>query len=376
MFKRAYQELENYFEPNRVLIIYGPRRAGKTTLLQNFLKKTNLKYKLESGENYRVQEVLGSNDFDLLKKYVEGYQLLAIDEAQYIKVVGQGLKILNDQVPDLKIIATGSSSFELSGQIGEPLTGRKKTLTLLPLSQQELSQTYNSFELKELLPQLLVFGSYPEVLNISSESKKIEILQELTDSYLIKDILALEKVKNSKVIFDLLRLIAFQIGNEVSLSELGSQLGLDKKTVARYLDLLEKNFVLFNLRGFSKNLRSEVTRKSKYFFYDLGIRNSIIANFNPIEKRNDIGSLWENFCIIERLKKLNYENIPVNSYFWRTWEQKEVDLVEESNGELNGFEFKWNPSKQSTNFKTWLESYPEATLKTITPENYLDFTSN
>lgn len=365
-------KLSDYLKPNKVLVIYGSRQIGKTTLLKNFLSSVKIKYKFDSGDNIKIQQILNSQNFSKIIEYASGYKLIVIDEAQRIPNVGMGLKILVDQVPNIKIIATGSSSFELSGQIGEPLTGRKKTLILYPISQIELAKIYNPYELKEKLSEFLVFGAYPTVLTAKTKIDKISILEELVNSYLLKDILKLEKVKSSKILLDLLRLIAFQTGNEVSLTELGNSLNLNYKTVARYLDLLEKTFILFNLRGFSKNLRKEVTKKSKYYFYDTGIRNAIISNFNDLEMRDDIGKLWENFLVSERLKTQEYRNIFVNNYFWRTWDQKEIDWIEEREGKLFGFEFKFSQTKTKIP-QEFLQTYPNAELTTISPANYLEF---
>jgi len=369
---RFYQNLENYLEKGKVLLIYGSRQVGKTTLLTEFLEKTNLKYKLASGDDIRTQEILSSQDFSKILQYVSGYELLAIDEAQRIPNIGLGLKIIVDQKPDISVIATGSSSFELAGQTGEPLTGRKKTLTLFPLSQIELSNIYNDFELIEKLPEYLIFGGYPAVLTKENKEDKIIILNEIVNSYLLKDILELEKVKGSKTLLDLLRLLAFQVGSEVSLSELGRQLAIDSKTVARYLDLLEKSFVLFNLRGYAKNLRKEVTKKSKYYFYDNGIRNAIISNFNDLNLRDDVGRLFENFLVCERLKNQSYNKIFANNYFWRTWDKQEVDWIEEREGKLFGFEFKWTESK-SRSLKSFMDNYGNTETKTVNRENYLEF---
>jgi len=366
-------DLGDFIKPNKVLAVFGPRQVGKTTLLQDYLSKTNLKYKLDSGEDIRVQEVLSSQDFPKLIEYAEGYELLAIDEAQKIKNIGQGLKIIIDHIPEVKIIVTGSSSFELAGQIGEPLMGRKTALTLFPISQIELNKLYNNFELKNKLEEYLIYGSYPEVVSADSLSEKRKLLNEITNSYLLKDVLQLDKIKNSKILLDLLRLISFQTGNEVSLNEIAIQLGIDSKTVARYLDLFEKAFVVYNLRGFSRNLRKEITKKSKYYFYDNGIRNAIISNFNPLELRDDIGSLWENFLFSERLKKQEYQNIYSNNYFWRTWDQKEIDFIEERNGKLFGYEFKWNNKKTAAPPKDWKAAYPNSEFQIINKENYLDF---
>lgn len=368
---RNYQNLDDYLEPNKVLVIYGPRQVGKTTLLQSYLSQTGLKYKVDSGDNLRTQQILSSQDFGQILDYLRGYELYAIDEAQRVPGIGMGLKIIVDQIPNIKVIATGSSSFELSGQIGEPLAGRKKTLSLYPISQSELKAIYNSFEIKEKLPELLIYGSYPAILT-ADLGKKADLLEELVNSLLLKDILELERVKSSKVLIDLLRLIAFQIGGEVSLSELGRQLGLDYKTVARYLDLFEKSFILYNLRGYSTNLRKEVTKKSKYYFYDNGIRNAIISNFNPLNQRDDIGKLWENFMVAERLKSQEYLGIHANNFFWRTWDKQEIDWLEEKEGNLFGYEFKFTGQKPRGQ-RQFARSYPEAKFQLITSQNYLDF---
>jgi len=371
---RIYDNLNLHLKPNKVLVIYGSRQTGKTTLLKKFLSenKGNFKYKLDSGDDVNTQIVLGSSDFKKIIDYAKGYDLIAIDEAQRIKNIGMGLKILVDHLPNVKIIVTGSSSFELAGQIGEPLTGRKITLTLFPLSQIEMGKHYNDHDLRSRLEDYLIFGEYPEVLTSDNIADKKRTLEELVGSYLLKDILELERVKSSKLLLDLLRLLAFQVGSEVSLSELAKQLGIDSKTVARYLDLFEKSFVLINLRGFSRNRRKEITSKSKYYFVDNGIRNAVIANFNPLDIRDDIGKLWENFLVVERLKKQSYHQIYSNNYFWRTWDQKEIDWVEERDGKLFGYEFKWK-SKTHKFPKAWKENYPEASLEIIDNENYLEF---
>jgi len=370
--KRKYHNIINFIEPNKILVIYGPRQAGKTTLIKDSLKNCKLKFRMDTGDNIIVRNILSSQDADSIIKYVEGYDLFIVDEAQKIPRIGESLKILIDQRPDLKIIVTGSSSFELAGQVGEPLTGRKKTLTLFPISQAELSYHYPPQELKEKLKEMLVFGSYPDVVTAKTIEKKKIILEELTNSYLLKDILEFDRIKNSKVLLDLLRLLAFQIGSEVSLTELGQKVGLDHKTVARYLDILEKTFVLYNVRGYSRNLRKEIVKKSKYYFYDNGIRNTLIANFNDLNLRNDIGELWENFIFIERMKKRNYNKIYANVYFWRTWDKEEIDIVEERDGKLFGFECKVSDKKVKIP-NLWKNAYPESEFQVITKKNYLDF---
>ncbi len=373
MFKRSYEPLSEYLQAGKALLVYGPRRVGKTTLLQNFLKSTHLKYKLDSGDNIRTQQLLGSQDFSQILAYVEGYELLAIDEAQNIPNIGMAVKIIVDQRPDIRVILTGSSSFELAGQVGEPLTGRKQTLTLYSLSHSELLSSYNKFELKEKLEDFLVYGSYPEVIQASTYKQKVETITEISNSYLVKDILAFDRVKNSKVLLDLLKLLAFQVGSEVSLSEVGTKIGADYKTVQRYLDLLEKAFVVIRLGGFSRNLRNEVTNKAKYYFLDNGIRNSLIAQFNGISQRNDIGLLWENFIFIERLKHRTYQSIYANMYFWRTYQQQEIDLVEDRDGKLHGYEIKWSLYKTPKAPHQWAETYSNSSYAIVTPDNYQNF---
>jgi len=372
LISRIYQNLDKWLEPGKALVIYGPRRAGKTTLVKSYLEKTPFKYKLDSGDNLKTREIISSENIDLIREYLSGYELYVIDEAQKIPKVGSGLKIITDNLPDLRLIATGSSSFELSGQVGEPLTGRKNQLSLFPLSQKELLGIQNRFELKEKLPEYLVFGSYPEVATLIGREKKMNRLNELAESYLLKDILELDKVKNSKTILDLLRLISFQVGSEVSLNELGGQIGIDTKTVNRYLDLLEKSFVLYNLRGFSRNLRKEVTKKSKYYFLDNGIRNAVISNFNDLPLRDDVGRLWENFLVSERIKKQHYGRIWANNFFWRTWEKQELDWLEEREGRLFAYEFKFKKDDFKKP-KAFLEAYPGSSISLVNQENYLEF---
>jgi len=370
---RAYQNLDEYLKKGKVLVIYGPRRVGKSTLIQHFLLQYKLKYRLVSGDDLSVQGVLGSQDIQRISEFVKGLDLFIIDEAQRVPNIGIGLKILIDNNPEIQVIATGSASFDLRNKVGEPLTGRKRTLRLYPVAQTELSSTFTPFELKQQLEKRLIFGSYPEVITAQNDKERIVILTEIIDSYLLKDILELERVKGAKVLVDLLRLLAFQVGSEVSHTELSNILGLDKNTVARYLDLFEKAFVLYNLRGFSRNLRKESTKKSKYYFYDNGIRNALIANFNSLDLRDDKGKLWENFIVIERLKKQAYSSILSNNYFWRTWDQKEIDFIEDREGRLFGYEFKWSNSKKvdmPTDFK---ENYLNSEFKVIDSKNFLDF---
>lgn len=367
-----YFNIDEHLKPARVLIIYGARRVGKTTLLQSYITKSQLKCKFDSGDNINLSHIFDSQDFTSIFNYVEGYEMLVIDEAQQIKNIGMGLKILVDHKPQLKIIVSGSASFELSQKLGEPLTGRKTVITLYPISQIELNSRMNKHELMQQLNNFLIYGSYPEVIMANTANNKRKILTELTNSYLLKDILMFDKVKNSKTILNLLKLLAFQVGNLLSFNELAVQLKINVRTVERYIDLLEKTFVIYRLTGLSGNLRNEITSKSKYYFYDNGIRNSIIMNFNELNLRNDIGMLWENFVIIEFLKKNSFMNPFINRYFWKDYAQHEIDYVEEHNGEFVAFECKWAEKKYKFPVD-FLEKYKPTDTHIITNKNYLNF---
>lgn len=375
MIDRYYSaKLSKFIRPNKVLVIYGPRQVGKTTLVNKFLQTYTGKLYRSTGENSQLRQVLESSDFSQIIPFFSSYDLIFIDEAQKIENIGQGLKIIVDQIPGIKIIATGSSSFDLSNKIGEPLVGRQHILKLYPLSMMELIAQYGSAYPRENIDNLLVYGSYPESITAKSFADKINALSQICDSYLLKDILEIENVKKSKKLYDLLKLIAFQIGSEISLQELGAQLEISKNTVAKYLDLLEKTFVLYNLRPYYFNQRKAISKKSKYYFYDLGVRNTIIGNYNNMSSRNDIGALWENFLVIERLKKQAYKNIHTSNYFWRTWEKQEIDWVEMRDGKLFGYEFKWSGKAKAKNKSAWLASRPkEAVFEIVNPNNYLDF---
>ena len=372
MYKRIYGNLQKLLKKGKVIVIYGPRRVGKTTLVGNFIKNTKLKCKFVSGDNIETRNVLSSQSSETIGKYIEGYQLIAIDEAQRIPNVGLGLKILVDNYPDIFVVITGSASLDLSYKVGEPLVGRKYTYYLYPLWVGELSEGKNRYELSREKEDRIIFGSYPEVLNAKTDSERIQILEENIASYLFKEIIEIEQIGNTKLLLDLLKLVAFQVGNEVSLTELGKSLGIDKKTVQRYLSLFEQSFILFNLRGYSRNLRKEVTRKSKYYFWDNGIRNAVIKNFNNLNTRDDTGALWENYLVAERLKKQEYRKIYSNNYFWRTWEGQEIDWVEERNGKLFGFEFKWSNKKAKAPTQ-WIATYANASFEVVNQDNFLEF---
>jgi predicted AAA+ superfamily ATPase len=282
------------------------------------------------------------------------------------------LKILIDARPELNLIATGSASFVLAGQVGEPLTGRQTPLMLFPVATSELAGRHNAHELRAGLDNFLVYGMYPEVRAATSDRDRRDIVLEATRSYLFKDILELERIKSTQKLVDLHTLVALQVGNLVSLSELGAQVGLDTKTVARYLGLLEQCHALFNLRGFSRNLRSEITKTSKWYFFDVGVRNALLNNFNPPGQRDDIGALWENFMVLERRKALAYAGAESPLYFWRTWEQQEIDLLEDRDGTLHAYEFKWNPHAKVRRPARFLETYPDANFTVVTPETFGD----
>lgn len=357
---------------DKVIVIYGPRQVGKTTLLSELKNNFKEKTLFMSGEDRFVQEWLSSRSIAILKKNIGDYKILVIDEAQHIDQIGLNLKLIVDHLENVKVIATGSSSFELANQIGEPLVGRKWQFDLFPIAQIELKEREDYLSTKENLPERLIFGSYPEVITTINLNKKKQLLNSIVDNYLFKDILALKELKKPQKLVDLLKLLAFQIGKEVSVSELANNLNVNFSTVERYLDLLTKIFIIIRVDGFSRNLRKEITKNSRYYFYDNGIRNALISNFNDLKTRNDIGQLWENYIILERLKKRTYTQIFANQYFWRTYDQKEIDLVEEREGKLFGYEIKWG-SKKVKEPKIWRETYPNAEFKVINQENYLDF---
>ena len=372
--RQAYNLIQKKLQKNKVILLYGPRRVGKTTLLKEIISnlKNKEKIKFVNGEIAIIQDELSSQSILKLKEFIGGSSLLIVDEAQKVPNIGLNLKIIVDNIPNIKVIASGSASFALAQKVGEPLTGRKKTVHLYPVSAKELISTKDLLSYREMRESHIIFGGYPELFQLKTKEKRQEYLRELVDSYLFRDILEMENVKNPKKIRDLLSLLAFQIGKEVSLSELANALDLHIDTVYRYLDLMEKFFIIINIRGFSRNLRKEITKTSRYYFYDNGVRNALINNFNPFNLRNDVGELWENFIVMERLKKQASESIFSNNYFWRTYDQKEIDFVEERDGKLFGYEIKWNTKKYKEP-KLWRETYKNAEFKVINKDNYLEF---
>lgn len=374
MIKRAIQ-ISDKLQKGKVLIVYGPRQVGKTTLVKEFLSHTTqLPYFYTTGDDLQVAGEVSKCTAASTANFVGDYKLLVIDEAQKITNIGRALKLMVDTYPDRYFIVTGSSSFDLASQTAEALTGRKNVVELFPISQLELSKQYSSLELRQQLEATLIYGSYPEVVSETNYPKKELAIRQITNSYLLKDILEYGGIKNSNKVLSILKLLAFQLGSEVSTVELGSTVDMDAKTVLRYLDLLEKSFVIYSLGGFSRNLRKEVSKMSKYYFYDNGVRNALISNFNNPENRDDIGQLWENFVMIERRKRNAYLNQSKNYYFWRTYDQQEIDLIEEESGALNGYEIKWR-SQRVKPPQLWLDTYSNATYTVIDQEKYLAFVS-
>jgi predicted AAA+ superfamily ATPase len=364
-------QLINSIIPGNVTVLFGARRTGKTVLMKEVKNELpGKKILLLNGEDYDVARLLSSRSEAILKNLVSGYNCLFIDEAQNIPEIGANLKLLVDTLPELSVFVTGSASFDLRNKIGEPLTGRSQFFILYPFSLAELPDDYITNERR--LPSLLVYGCYPQVFNTENDLKKKQLLENIRNGYLLKDILQLDNIKDSLFVMTLLRLIAFQIGNDVSLNELASSLGTTVKTVQRYLDLLEKTYIIFRLYGFSRNLRKEISKSPRFYFWDNGIRNSIISGFNPLDLRDDTGKLWENFCISERLKKQQYNQVFANHYFWRTYDQQEIDLIEEINSVPKGYEFKWG-EKVVNPPKAFRISYPEAEFQTINRLNYYNF---
>lgn len=370
--QRQLENLKNLLKPGKVVVIYGARRTGKTTLLNEYLKTEPGPYLLVSGEDIIIQGYLSSQSIEKLKAFVGNNRLLVIDEAQKVQNIGINLKLIVDHIPGIRVIATGSSSFDLARSVGEPLTGRKNTLIQYPLAQLELAAMEQRHETDSRLENRLIYGTYPEIVLLQDNREREQYLKEIVSSYLYKDILELEGIRQSAKIGRLLQLIAFQISKEVSYTELGTSLGMSKNTADHYLDLLEKAFVIRKLGGFSRNLRNEVTKNSRYYFVDNGVRNALINNFNPLELRNDPGELWENYLVMERLKRQEYLRETANNYFWRTYTKKELDLVEERDGKLHGYEIKWGKARPSAP-KEWTMGYPEATWSLINRDNYLTF---
>lgn len=363
--------LRKNIKPGKVIGIFGARRTGKTFLMNKIMKSYRKnEVMLLNGEDLDVQEHMSSQRISSLKNFIQDKKYIFIDEAQKIPNIGINLKLIVDTFPDVNILVSGSSSFNLKNQIGEPLTGRSIFYNLFPIAQMEFKEDFITAERN--LPLKLIFGTYPQVITSGSNNNKIEILESIKNGYLFKDILESDNLKDSVFILNLLRLIAYQIGNDISYSELATNLKVNSRTVMRYLDLLEKTFVIFRLNGFNRNLRKEIAKSPRYFFWDNGIRNSIINNFNILSGRDDVGKLWENYIISERIKRNSYLRKFSNYYFWRTYDKKEIDLLEESQGKLQAFEIKWKSKKAKTP-KEFLDTYKSSKFELINNENYLKF---
>jgi len=370
MIVRSIQKtVEEKLFKGKAVLLFGPRQVGKSTLIEGILQDKDHLYL--NGDDADVREILTNTTATKLKAIVGNKKILFIDEAQRIQNIGLTLKLFTDQIKDVQVIATGSSAFELSGQVNEPLTGRKYEFMLYPLSFAEMVQDHGLIQEKRLIEHRLVYGYYPEIVTQAGE--EAERLKLLAGSYLYKDLLMLEQVKKPLILEKLLKALALQIGSEVSYQELGQTIGSDSKTVDKYIDLLEKAFVVFRVPAFSRNVRNEIKKGKKVYFYDCGIRNAILNNFKTMSSRTDIGALWENFLFAERMKYLRYQNKDTTSYFWRTIQQQEIDLIEDDGENLSAYEFKWN-SKIKVRFpQTFINNYPAAKTFVVTPANIEEF---
>ncbi len=369
--RRLSSTLLQKLDDGKAILIFGARQTGKTTLLKMLFPSDNQTLWLY-GDNRETHQMLAERSAIHYKTLFGKYDIIVIDEAQYVNEIGRILKIFTDQLPAIKIIATGSSAFDLANKTAEPLTGRKWEHQLYPLSFNEMCNFHGIVKETSLLPHRLVYGYYPEVvMRIGNER---EMLKTITNSYLYKDLLAWSNIQHADILVKLLQYLALQLGNEVSYLELSRQLGIDRGTVERYIDLLEKTFVIFRLSSYSRNHRSELKKAKKIYFHDVGIRNALINNFSPLDLREDAGALWENFLIAERKKLNDYENLWANVYFWRTTAQAEIDYVEERDGRLFAYEFKWNPKRTAKSApRSFLSAYPKASFQMINRDNFHDF---
>lgn len=369
--------LESKIGKGKVLLLIGPRQVGKTTLLKNILTSVSTEKKVQfwNCDESDVRQFLSEANSAKLKSFVGNSDFIVIDEAQRVKDIGLTIKLLHDSFPNVQLAVTGSSSLDLSNSINEPLTGRKFEYNLFPFSTNELVNHTSMLEEMRLLKNRLVYGFYPDVVNNPGEEK--EILTNIVNSYLYKDVFEFQDIRKSSVIEKLVQALALQVGSEVSFNEMGNLLGIDTVTVQRYVDLLEKAYVIFHIRSFSRNVRNELKKSIKIYFYDNGVRNSVISNFSPVDLRSDIGALWENFLISERIKNNAYHNKHAKYYFWRTTQKQEIDFIEEVEQNLFAYEFKYNPKKANSKCPlTFSNNYPNVPFDVITSENYMDFVVN
>lgn len=364
------KKIEQKLFKKKAILLMGARQVGKTSLLKKmFSHRTDVLWL--NGDEQDIRQLFESISSTRLQAYIGNNKIVVIDEAQHIYDIGLKLKLITDNIEDVQLIATGSSAFELANKVNEPLTGRKWEYRLFPVSFDEMVKHHGLLEEKRLIPHRLLYGYYPDVVNHQGNEK--EVLRQLSDSFLYKDILMWEQIKKPDKLLKLLQALAFQVGSQVSYNELGQLCGLDSKTVEKYIILLEQTFIIFRLSSFSRNLRNELKNSRKIYFYDNGIRNALIANFNQIELRTDVGALWENFIISERIKHLHYSEKWKNYWYWRTKDQKELDFVEESDGQIFAYEFKWNPLAKVKKPKQFLENYPDSIFETIHPGNCESF---
>lgn len=355
----------------KAIIVYGPRQSGKTTFVKELLAKKNIVYLHINGDEPDARELLADKTSSALKGILGNHKTLFIDEAQRIKNIGLTIKLIVDNIPDVQVIATGSSAFELSDEIKEPLTGRKYEYNLYPLSYGEMVTEHGLLEEKRMLEQRMIFGYYPEIVTTPGEEQ--ELLELLSDSYLYKDLLYIDSIKKTYLLEKIVKALALQVGSEVNYNELGQLVQADNQTIERYIDMLEKAFVIFRLPAYSKNVRNEIKKGKKFYFYDNGVRNAVIGNFNYLHQRTDVGALWENFIIAERRKFLSEHRIRSKQYFWRTTQRQEIDYIEEKGTEIKAFEFKWNPKTKFRFTKVFTNAYPDAELKKITPDEIHEF---
>lgn len=370
---RIYENLiPAKLQPNKVLVLLGARRVGKTQLINYIIKNANEKVLFLNGDDIETHNLLEIQSTANFKRVLGDIKFLVIDEAQEVPNIGKKLKLMVDTIPGLKVLITGSSAFEINNQIGEPLVGRMKTLNLYPIAQLEFSKQENYLDTKNNLEERLIFGSYPELTKLTNREDKIKYLKEIVNNHLLRDILAFEGIKKRDKIIALLQIVAFRTGSEISLESVGRELQISKNTVEKYLDLFSKVFIIYSVSGFSRNRDNEITKMKKWYFVDNGIRNAIINSFNLLNMREDIGKLWENYLNSERIKMLDYKEKYVLDYFWRTHTKQEIDRIEEVNEQLSAFEYKWGKSK--TKIPTeFAKSYPNATFEIINQDNYLDF---
>jgi predicted AAA+ superfamily ATPase len=370
--RTLYARIIKQLKPNKAVLLFGARRVGKTFLITQIAEKYGKEALLLNGEDGDTLALLADKSIANYRRLLNKVKLLIIDEAQNVPDIGQKLKLMTDEVKGVCIIASGSSTFDLFNKVGEPLVGRSRTFCLYPFSQAELATEENLLETKQNLESRLIYGAYPDVVLTDDDEQKRNYLRNIINAYLLKDILAIDGIRNAAKMHDLLRLVAFQIGNEVAFDELGTQLGMSKNTVERYLDLLSKVFVLYRLRAYSQNLRKEISSKCKWYFYDTGIRNAVINNFSSLTLRKDTGALWENYLIIERLKQINDTGKHGELFFWRTYDGQEIDLIEEADGKLKAFEFKWGNKKSSAPV-AFVKAYAKTPYQVINRTNYLEF---